>query len=123
MSDTLLNILSLFSIPAVFTILGLLFCLWIPKNRNGCAGYRTNRSRKSEAAWIFANKLSAKLMLILGLTELVIFIIVRLAFGDLSITACSVILGIEVILVIVPVLITESQLKENFDENGEPKQK
>lgn len=119
--DALLIILSLFFIPAIYILLGVIFSLWIPQNRNGSAGYRTTRSRKSEETWIYANKLSGKIILILGIVLMAINLIIFFAFKSINITACVVLIIIDVILIALPLFITESKLKEKFDEDGNPK--
>lgn len=121
MADTYLNNMSLFFIPTLITILGLIFSKKVPKNRYGSVGYRTTRSRKSEATWEYSNKLAGKLWLILGLVTLAIAIIIRLIFGNLEQTCCIAVLVSELVIIIIPVFVIEGKLKEKFDEEGNPK--
>ena len=54
------------------TVVGIVFWMCPPKKINGLYGYRTTRSRKSQEAWDFAQRYSAKLMTMFGLAALVL---------------------------------------------------
>ena len=56
----------------ILTVIGLVFWMYPPKKINEFYGYRTTRSRKSQEAWDFAQRYSAKLMTILGLAALIV---------------------------------------------------
>ena len=56
----------------ILTVVGVVFWMYPPKKINEFYGYRTTRSRKSQEAWDFAQRYSAKLMTILGLAALIV---------------------------------------------------
>ena len=62
------------SIPMVFglisVVIALIFLVFPPKHRNWFYGYRTKRSMKDPSHWRFAQRISAKLMLIYGLASM-----------------------------------------------------
>ena len=55
----------------ILTMVGVLFWMCPPKKINDFYGYRTTRSRKSQESWDFAQRYSAKLMMVFGLAALV----------------------------------------------------
>ena len=56
----------------ILTVVGVVFWMYPPKKINGLYGYRTTRSCKSQEAWDFAQRYSAKLMTIFGLAALIV---------------------------------------------------
>lgn len=80
-------------IPIVYMVIGLLFWLRPPKLINGVMGYRTARAMKSQEAWEFANRLSGKLLLILG----IVFVIISLIAGLITMNLSDDIFGIYII--------------------------
>ena len=58
--------------PLILTLVGVVFWAWPPKKINEIYGYRTTRSMKSQAAWDFAQKYSAKLMTAFGIVLLAV---------------------------------------------------
>ena len=55
----------------ILTMVGVLFWMCPPKKINDFYGYRTTRSRKSQESWDFAQRYSAKLMMVFGFAALV----------------------------------------------------
>ena len=49
-----------FICPLVLVAVAVAFWIWPPKKINMTYGYRTTRSMKSQSAWDFAQKYSAK---------------------------------------------------------------
>jgi uncharacterized membrane protein len=107
--------------PLIILVVGVVFCMYPPKKINEFYGYRTTRSRKSQEAWDFAQRYSAKLMTVLGLAALAVASIahwlrIRLCLNseyvmlyDNGITAVLV-----VMLVLPPIVLTELQLRKRF---------
>ena len=52
--------------PLTLVAVSAAFWIWPPKKINMTYGYRTTRSMKSQSAWDFAQKYSAKWMTVLG---------------------------------------------------------
>lgn len=55
-----------FICPLALVVVAVAFWIWPPKKINMTYGYRTTRSMKSQSAWDFAQKYSAKWMTVLG---------------------------------------------------------
>ena len=55
-----------FICPLALVAVAAAFWIWPPKKINMTYGYRTTRSMKSQSAWDFAQKYSAKWMTVLG---------------------------------------------------------
>lgn len=119
------NLLLSIMVPAVLTVIGIIFLKHQPKEINYFAGYRTARSMKSREAWYFANRYSARLMLACGIALLVISAAIMLLFRKKSenmqalvmVVLCTVQTA-AIVLTIIPV---EKALKDKFDEQGRPK--
>jgi len=119
------NLLLGIMVPAIITVIGAIFKKYPPKKINSFAGYRTVRSMKSQEAWDFANRYSARLMLSCGIILLAVSAAIMLLVRDASedvqamvmVILCTVQTG-TIVLTIIPV---ERALKERFDEQSRPK--
>lgn len=60
-----------YTIGAVILFAGLLMFIFPPKKINYLYGYRTARSMKNIENWNFAQKLSSKLLMIIGIVAIV----------------------------------------------------
>ena len=56
----------------ILTVGGAVFWACPPRQINEFYGYRTTRSRKSQASWDFAQRYSAKLLTIFGFAALIV---------------------------------------------------
>ena len=100
---------------------GIVFWMYPPKKINEFYGYRTTRSRKSQEAWDFAQRYSAKLMTIFGLAALIVAAAAHLFRNSLCINSdylmlydiCITLLLI-IIVVIPPIILTELELRKRF---------
>ncbi|SHJ51651.1 SdpI/YhfL protein family protein [Parasporobacterium paucivorans DSM 15970] len=109
-------------IPVIIIAIGVVFKNHPPKEINSFAGYRTSRSMKSKETWEFANKYSARLMLLCGIILLIITVPILLVFrneseeiqGVVMVALCTV-QTVAVVLTIIPV---EKALKNRFDNRG-----
>ena len=100
---------------------GIVFWMCPPKKINEFYGYRTTRSCKSQEAWDFAQRYSAKLMTVLGLVALAVASIAHWLQSRLCLNSEYVMLydnGITAVLVIMvvlpPIVLTELQLRKRF---------
>jgi len=66
-------------VTAVFLLCGLIMMRFPPKKINPLYGYRTQASMRSEEAWQFAQKLSARRFILLSLYSAVMAVLVWLA--------------------------------------------
>ena len=115
-----------FLVPVLILIMGWGLMKKPPKDRMGMVGYRTTRSRSSQAAWEFANKLAGKYWVIEGL---LLFPISALALwllhGSMSaegyVLAVSALLLVQALFICIPIPLVERALKERY-ENGIHKQ-
>ena len=94
---------------------------WPPKKINEIYGYRTTRSMKSQAAWDFAQKYSAKLMTAFGIVLLAVSAGARWLQGQLELNHESMIaydvgvIAFLPILQVIPVIVmTELKLRKRF---------
>ena len=107
-----------------FTLIGFgrYFMKKVPKKINGVFGYRTAMSMKNEDTWAFAHHYCGRIWYICGLVTLPITVIVMFfVIGknvDVIGAAGGIVVGVQIVLFIVAVFLTERALKKNFDENG-----
>ena len=107
-----------------FTLIGFgrYFMKKAPKKINEAFGYRTAMSMKNEDTWEFAHHYCGRIWYICGLVTLPITVIVMLSVigknVDVIGTAGGIVVGVQIVLFIVAVFLTERALKKNFDENG-----
>lgn len=112
-------------IPALMMIFGKYYIKRAPKNINHFVGYRTTRSMKNKETWKFAHNYMGKLWYKYGIVLFVISAALMLltigqdedAVGGLA----AIITTVQVFVMIVPGVLTEKALKENFDEDGNRK--
>ena len=107
--------------PLIFLVVGIVFWMCPPKKINGLYGYRTTRSRKSQEAWDFAQRYSAKLITMFGLAALVVAAIAHwlqncLCFNSdfLMLYDITIKLVLPLIVVIPPIILTELELRKRF---------
>ena len=107
--------------PLIFLVIGLVFWMCPPKKINGFYGYRTTRSRKSQEAWDFAQRYSAKLMTIFGLAALIVAAAAHLFRNSLCINSdylmlydICITLLLPIIVAIPPIILTELELRKRF---------
>ena len=107
--------------PLTLVAVSVAFWIWPPKKINMTYGYRTTRSMKSQSAWDFAQKYSAKWMTVLGGISLALAAGACWLRGSLGLNPESVSaydIGICVLLPIVatiPVIVmTELELRKRF---------
>lgn len=107
-------------IPAIMILFGWLFLHKPPKKVNELYGYRTTRSRKSQAAWDFAHHYIGKLWFWLGIMLLplsVVFMLPVLGRGEGIVSLVGGILClVQVLVMILPIYPTEQALKHRFGE-------
>ena len=103
------------------TVVGLVFWMYPPKKINEFYGYRTTRSRKSQEAWDFAQRYSAKLMTILGLAALIVTAVAHwlrncICFNSdlLMLYDFCIIVLLPIIVAIPPIIFTELELRKRF---------
>lgn len=111
-----LLLLTNLAIGPLLLVLALIFRAYPPKNINWVYGYRTERSRKSQQAWDAANKYSNELMMWVGIITTIAQIGLYFIFEPsvVLLVAC----GIMVALLIAMIIIVETYLKNNFDNEG-----
>ena len=105
----------------IMTVGGVVFWMYPPKKINEFYGYRTTRSRKSQEAWDFAQKYSAKMMTVLGLVALIVAAAARLFLNGLCINSdylmlydICITLLLTIIFVLPPIILTELELRKRF---------
>lgn len=110
--------------PLMMVGFGLLLMKNPPKRINSYYGYRTRRSVRSQETWDFAHYYFGKLWLVCGLVSLPISLVpLCLVLGkseQVISVAGLIVLGIQTLLLLVTILLTERALMKNFDEFGKP---
>ena len=110
--------------PLMMVGFGLLLMKNPPKKINSYYGYRTRRSVRSQETWDFAHYYFGKLWLVCGLVSLPISLVpLCLVLGkseQVISVAGLIVLGIQTLLLLVTILLTERALMKNFDEFGTP---
>ena len=111
-------------LPLMMAGFGLLLMKNPPKKINSVYGYRTRRSVRSQETWDFAHYYFGKLWLVCGLVSIPVFLIpICLVLGKseqvISMTGL-IVLGLQTLLMLVTIILTERALKKNFDEFGKP---
>lgn len=113
-------------IPLSMIGFGKVFSKKSPKKINMTYGYRTTMSMKSRETWEFAHGYFGRLWYILGWILLPISIIVMLfVIGkeeDVVGTVGMVLEFIQMVVLILPIIPTERELRRRFDKNGKPKE-
>ena len=107
--------------PLIFLVVGVVFWMYPPKKINEFYGYRTTRSRKSQEAWDFAQRYSAKLMTIFGLAALIVAAVAHwlrncICFNSdlLMLYDFCIIVLLPIIVVLPPIVLTELELRKRF---------
>ena len=105
----------------ILTVGGAVFWACPPRQINEFYGYRTTRSRKSQEAWDFAQKYSAKMMTVLGLVALIVAAAAHLFRNSLCINSdylmlydICITLLLTIIVVMPPIILTELELRKRF---------
>jgi uncharacterized membrane protein len=104
-----------FILSIVFVLAGFLMMKFPPKKINPLYGYRTARSMKSTEAWNYAQRVSARRMLLCGLAGMLIFIIISVLKFDEGIHGISMIATL-VITIFYTFYSVERDLKEKFPD-------
>lgn len=113
-------ILQLFLPLGLFMAISVIFKLFPPKKINSFYGYRTTRSVKSQQAWDFAQRYSAKKMIMAGLFNIAanaIFLYILLPAGcnQMEVSSyCAIFQSVLLIISILPIVVipTERRLKK-----------
>lgn len=111
-------------IPAVMIGFGKEFMKNPPKEINPGYGYRTTMSMKNKRTWDFAQKHMGKVWHKAGRALLVSVIPLLFVLGrDVGIVGnvCLVICGVQLVVMLGSIGVTERALKKNFDKNGKRK--
>ena len=113
-------------LPLSMIGVGAFFVKHAPSEINMVFGYRTRMATKNQDTWAFAHLYFGKLWRIIGQAMLLLSIIgMLILIGRTEHTvgvAGSVIMGVQCVLLIVPVIPTEIALRKYFDQNGNRRQ-
>ena len=118
-------VITLLLIPVIMIVVGKFYRDKASGEINHFIGYRTTRSMKNDETWKFAHNYMGKLWYKYGIVLFVISAALMLltigqdedAVGGLA----AIITTVQVFVMIVPGVLTEKALKENFDEDGNRK--
>ncbi|MXV50701.1 hypothetical protein GS399_06920 [Pedobacter sp. HMF7647] len=98
----------------IFIATGILLKSFPPKKINSLYGYRTFRSMKNQATWDFANRYSAKLLIVFGAILCLIGLISSQVFKS---SGFGIIIGFALVILaaVSLIVITEKRLNKVFD--------
>ena len=112
-------------IPLLMVGFGLLLMKNPPKKINSVYGYRTRRSVRSQDTWEFAHHYFGKLWLVCGLVSIPISLVpMCLVLGkseDVITITALIVMGLQSIMMVATLILTERALKAHFDEFGRPR--
>ena len=112
-------------IPVMLILLGLLMWKRTPKEINYVLGYRTSMSMKNMDTWRFAHEYCGRLWCVFGGIILIPSVIALIPFygasDDVVGTVITVSMVFQMVIMIVPIIITEIALRKVFDKNGTKK--
>ena len=117
-------IICLLIIPVLIIGIGIAWYKYPPREIDQYSGYRTKRAMKSEEAWVFAQKYWGKLSMLLDIPlflTVIVFYMINKSVAQSSDMIFLMFLGIQLLLVILPVPFVEYALKNKFDSQGRPK--
>jgi len=111
--------------PAIMLIFGRLMWKHPPKFGNSYYGYRTRRSQADPDAWLFAHVYFGRIwwqwgILVLPLSVLAMIPALPL-FGrseDFIGIYSSALVTVQCLVICIPIILTERQLKRHFPQNG-----
>lgn len=104
--------------PAIMILFGKAWQASPPKDINDYYGYRTKRSMLSQDTWNFAHQYFGKLWIWYGVTLIVGSTIAMFIFRSVYEAASIYIIGVQIIILCLPIIPTEQQLKKRFDRFG-----
>ena len=118
-------LIMLMLIPGSMIFFGNRFRKASPKNINYLFGYRTSLSMKNRDTWEFAHYTFGKLWFKFGMLLLVVSAAVMLfQLGEDVNTVGNVgliVTFLQCIVMVIPIFMTEHELKQNFDQFGRRK--
>lgn len=102
-------------IGLIFILAGLIQMIFPPKKINSLYGYRTPRSMKNIEVWNFAQKLSSKVLILMGFI-LSLFGIIALLLGLEEVLINSFGIGLMLLFAIILFFYMESAIKKKFPQ-------
>jgi uncharacterized membrane protein len=113
-TDNVLFLMPLITGP-VFFIAGFLLRRYPPRHINWLLGYRTHRAMRSQAHWDFAQRYAGRELMIWGAVYMATSLLGAFFFPH---EGAGVLISILLLLIfsIIPIVRTESRLKQEFDE-------
>ena len=106
-------------IPTIMIIASGWLLFFTPQKINSFFGYRTTRSMKNTDTWIYAQKLSGKIMFIIGILVFFITIIIQIPYynsDDNTISTLGMIITFsQIIIILISIIPVEIALKKKFD--------
>ncbi len=112
-------------IPAVMIIFGKYFVKKAPENINYFFGYRTTLSMKSKETWEFAHNHIGNIwykwgLILLPFSVLVLVVVMGNDEDTIGVVGTAITI-VQLLPIFASIVITEKELKKNFDEEGNRK--
>lgn len=99
----------------LLSIVGFVLKAFPPKNINWFIGYRTPRAMKSQQAWDYAQVAGGKRLAVAGLVLAAIGLPLIYVKGISAEVQAYLVFGSVLLTIIIPVVLTERDLKSKFD--------
>lgn len=105
-------------LPILLWVTGAICDGKVTKYPNMKIGYRSNLSMKNKLTWEYSNKVFAH---IAGSSGTFLFVMNAIILMSIGVDSIKFIIGINILVIILVIFITEKTLKKKFDLNGEIK--
>ena len=109
-------------VPITMFIGGAIMTKHHPKEINSLLGYRTARSMQNMDTWKFAHSYCGRIWWKIGLITFILTVLSHLPFyhsnEDIIGIVSLVTVMIQLIILFIPIFITENALKKTFNEDG-----
>ena len=109
-------------VPITMFVGGIIMAKHHPKEINSLLGYRTARSMQNMDTWKFAHSYCGRIWWKIGLITFILTVLSHLPFyssnEDIIGTVSLVTVMIQLIILFIPIFITENALKKTFNEDG-----
>ena len=103
-------------IGLIFILAGLIQMIFPPKKINSLYGYRTPKSMKNIKVWNFAQKLSSRILILMGCL-LNLFGIIAVFLGLEEVLINSFEIGIMLLFALILFFYTENAIKKKFPQD------
>ena len=107
---------TIFLIPLLVIIIGLLMYKYPPQKPNWFVGYRSRKSMKNEKIWKEANQYCGKIWMLMGLimvfVSILLFLLDLFSMVNFSEPLLSTLVLVQTAIIILPIFIVEKSIED-----------